>query len=160
MNNLAHPHMRPLAFIILLGSLGGIAVCYVNPLNNTMMRLVFIGSILSAWICSILLIWNQKKFRYATVIAPILLLGIATLLTARPTNQENLEATYLIKLKQYIGTIFPEPRMNKPNVLFVCGKNQWRSHTAESIYKNAPRIKVRSAGAGSKSKHRISPNDL
>lgn len=32
------------------------------------------------------------------------------------------------------------------NLLFVCSKNQWRSPTAESIYKNYSGINVKSAG--------------
>ena len=32
------------------------------------------------------------------------------------------------------------------NILFVCSKNQWRSPTAEEIYKNSPVYHVRSAG--------------
>lgn len=32
------------------------------------------------------------------------------------------------------------------NVLFVCSRNQWRSPTAEAIYKNTPGLNVRSAG--------------
>ena len=34
----------------------------------------------------------------------------------------------------------------KPHVLFVCGRNQWRSPTAARIYANDQRIEVRSAG--------------
>src|ERR1700758_39843 len=32
------------------------------------------------------------------------------------------------------------------NILFVCSRNQWRSPTAEEIYKNYSGIHVRSAG--------------
>jgi predicted protein tyrosine phosphatase len=32
------------------------------------------------------------------------------------------------------------------NLLFVCSRNQWRSPTAESIYKNYSEINVKSAG--------------
>lgn len=32
------------------------------------------------------------------------------------------------------------------NVLFVCSRNQWRSPTAEAIYKNDPDIHTKSAG--------------
>ena len=32
------------------------------------------------------------------------------------------------------------------NILFVCSKNQWRSPTAETIFKNRSAISVRSAG--------------
>lgn len=48
----------------------------------------------------------------------------------------------------------------KPKILFVCGKNQWRSPTAENIYRNDNRILVRSAGVSPKSKHKISLKDI
>ena len=32
------------------------------------------------------------------------------------------------------------------NLLFVCSRNQWRSPTAEAIYKDLPYLNVRSAG--------------
>lgn len=35
---------------------------------------------------------------------------------------------------------------NRINVLFVCSRNKWRSRTAETIYKNDPKINVKSAG--------------
>ena len=35
--------------------------------------------------------------------------------------------------------------------LFVCAKNQWRSPTAANIYRNDPRLDVRSAGLSIKS---------
>lgn len=48
----------------------------------------------------------------------------------------------------------------KTNILFVCGKNQWRSPTAERIYKDDKRLEVRSAGMSEKSKHTISSADI
>lgn len=51
-------------------------------------------------------------------------------------------------------------RHSKPHILFVCGKNQWRSPTAERIYRNDQRIEVRSAGVSGKSKHPISNADI
>ena len=48
----------------------------------------------------------------------------------------------------------------KPHVLFVCGKNKWRSPTAERIYKHDQRIDVRSAGMSEKSRHTISRDDV
>jgi predicted protein tyrosine phosphatase len=49
---------------------------------------------------------------------------------------------------------------DKPHILFVCGRNQWRSPTAERIYRDDPRIRVRSAGVSGKSQHQISDDDL
>ena|SRR6185436_5604532 len=48
----------------------------------------------------------------------------------------------------------------RPKILFVCGRNQWRSPTAENIYKNDARINVRSAGMSNKSSHQISNSDI
>ncbi len=48
----------------------------------------------------------------------------------------------------------------KPHILFVCGRNQWRSPTAERIYRNDARIAVRSAGVSEQSPHRISTADI
>jgi len=49
---------------------------------------------------------------------------------------------------------------SKPHILFVCGRNKWRSPTAVRIYKNDQRIEVRSAGISTKSKHQISTADV
>ncbi len=50
--------------------------------------------------------------------------------------------------------------VKKPNVLFVCGRNQWRSPTAATIYKNDPRIQVRAAGISDKSRIRLNQKQL
>ena len=46
------------------------------------------------------------------------------------------------------------------NVLFVCSKNQWRSPTAEQIYRRHPEISVRSAGTASAAGRQIKADDL
>ena len=50
--------------------------------------------------------------------------------------------------------------MSRPQILFVCGRNKWRSPTAERLYRNDRRIQVRSAGISSKSPHQISTADI
>ena len=50
--------------------------------------------------------------------------------------------------------------MNKPHILFVCGRHQWRSPTAEAIYRRDPRVQIRSAGVSSKSRHQVKDKDL
>ena len=46
------------------------------------------------------------------------------------------------------------------NVLFVCSRNQWRSPTAEQMFKKHPVIVARSAGTSPKARHRISIDDV
>ncbi len=46
------------------------------------------------------------------------------------------------------------------NILFVCSKNQWRSPTAETIYRKHPGLSVRSAGTSPSARHQLSADDL
>ncbi len=49
---------------------------------------------------------------------------------------------------------------HKPNLLFVCARNKWRSPTAERVYKSDRRVSVRSAGLKDKSAHKLSERDI
>ena len=46
------------------------------------------------------------------------------------------------------------------NLLFVCSRNQWRSPTAEKIYKSKPMINVRSAGTSPSARRCLSSADI
>lgn len=46
------------------------------------------------------------------------------------------------------------------NVLFICSRNQWRSPTAEQIWRNHPELNVRSAGTSSNARKKVSGNDV
>jgi predicted protein tyrosine phosphatase len=42
------------------------------------------------------------------------------------------------------------------NLLFICSKNQWRSPTAELLFKNHPLHQARSAGTSDKARIKVS----
>ncbi len=46
------------------------------------------------------------------------------------------------------------------NILFVCSRNQWRSPTAEAIYRNTNGLNVRSAGTASSARRKITEKDI
>ncbi len=50
--------------------------------------------------------------------------------------------------------------MNTLNLLFVCGKNQWRSPTGEAIYRDDQRFEARSAGLSKTAKRRLTLKNL
>ncbi|MCF3651514.1 low molecular weight protein tyrosine phosphatase family protein [Synoicihabitans lomoniglobus] len=50
--------------------------------------------------------------------------------------------------------------MEPLHLLFICSKNQWRSTTAEKIYREHPQIKTRSAGTSAKARHTVSTADI
>ena|SRR5476651_1708046 len=43
-----------------------------------------------------------------------------------------------------------------PNLLFICSKNQWRSPTAELLFKSHPIHSARSAGTSDKARIKVS----
>ncbi len=46
--------------------------------------------------------------------------------------------------------------MTKENLLFVCSRNQWRSPTAELLFRNHPSYNARSAGTSEKARVKLS----
>ena len=44
--------------------------------------------------------------------------------------------------------------------LFVCSRNQWRSPTAEQLWRKHPKVQVRSGGTSPSARHSISENDI
>lgn len=46
------------------------------------------------------------------------------------------------------------------NLLFVCSRNQWRSPTAEAIWRRRPGFSVRSAGTSPNARRHIGPADI
>ncbi|HEY1127841.1 MAG TPA: phosphotyrosine protein phosphatase [Roseateles sp.] len=46
------------------------------------------------------------------------------------------------------------------NVLFICSRNQWRSPTAEQVFRRHPALNVRSAGTSASARRRVGAADL
>ncbi len=46
------------------------------------------------------------------------------------------------------------------NVLFVCSRNQWRSPTAEQVWRRHPRVNARSAGTSASARRVVGADDL
>ncbi len=46
------------------------------------------------------------------------------------------------------------------NVLFICSRNQWRSPTAEQLWRRHPLISTRSAGTSPNARHPVSIDDI
>ncbi|MCG8668038.1 MAG: phosphotyrosine protein phosphatase [Pseudomonadales bacterium] len=46
------------------------------------------------------------------------------------------------------------------NLLFICSRNQWRSPTAEAVWRKRPGFSCRSAGTSPRARKTISPADI
>ena len=63
-------------------------------------------------------------------------------------------------LNQVLDEEIPISKVERKNILFVCSRNQWRSPTAETVWKNSQKINVRSAGTSPKARKTISVSDI
>ena len=48
----------------------------------------------------------------------------------------------------------------KLNLLFICSRNQWRSPTAEQLWRKHPKVSARSAGTSPNARHTVSVDDI
>ena len=46
------------------------------------------------------------------------------------------------------------------HVLFICSRNQWRSPTAEKVWRSHPALSVRSAGTSPSARRHVSSDDI
>lgn len=49
---------------------------------------------------------------------------------------------------------------DRQNILFVCSRNQWRSPTAEQVWRRHPLLNVRSGGTSPSARHTVSDSDI
>ena len=49
---------------------------------------------------------------------------------------------------------------NLVNLLFICSRNQWRSPTAEQVWRKSPGYQAKSAGTSPKAKRTVSSADI
>ena len=54
----------------------------------------------------------------------------------------------------------PQSLVPRINTLFVCSRNQWRSPTAERVFRDDPRLSVRSCGLSARSPRQLRDDDL
>jgi predicted protein tyrosine phosphatase len=50
--------------------------------------------------------------------------------------------------------------LKKQNVSFICSRNQWRSPTAEQLWRKHPSFNVRSAGTSQSAKKTVSQSEI
>ncbi len=55
---------------------------------------------------------------------------------------------------------YEPPAGRRLNLLFVCSRNQWRSPTAEQIWRKRPGVQARSGGTSPSARHTVSVDDV
>ena len=50
--------------------------------------------------------------------------------------------------------------LERRNLLFICSRNQWRSPTAEALWRRDPHVNVRSAGTSPRARRTVNASDI
>lgn len=72
----------------------------------------------------------------------------------------NSKDTFSIQSRWFSqGGYFP-PFLIFMNALFICSRNQWRSPTAETVFRRYPNVQTRSAGTSPNARYTVSIDDI
>lgn len=63
-------------------------------------------------------------------------------------------------IRQKLDVEIPLKELELRNILFICSRNQWRSPTAEQVWKKHPELNVRSAGTSPRAKRTVNAKDI
>ncbi len=63
-------------------------------------------------------------------------------------------------VRQTLDNEEPMEEQSVKNLLFICSRNQWRSPTAEAIWRKHPDFNARSAGTSPRAKKIVGPSDI
>lgn len=93
---------RRLLFLILAAGFAGLVVSFVNPVNNTQLRLVNLLSLTAVYFSVVLLLTGRLRNRMFCLSAPVLVLAILFLGPGESTQE--VYEDYLLELRSFEGT--------------------------------------------------------
>ena len=78
----------------------------------------------------------------------------------KPNGLINLNNTFRLHRDDFHKADICPPFLISMNALFICSRNQWRSPTAEAVFRRYPNVQTRSAGTSPNARHTVSINDI
>lgn len=94
---------KRLTLICTLGAAVGIFVVPLNPVNNLIFRLAFLGCVIGAWIGLTILLWNQSGIRIGILLLPVIV-TIPFILPSDPIDTDELRRDYVQRMAGFEGT--------------------------------------------------------
>ena len=78
----------------------------------------------------------------------------------KPNGLINLNNTFRLHRDDFHEADICPPFLISMNALFICSRNQWRSPTAELVFRRYPNVQTRSAGTSPNARHTVSAADI
>lgn len=86
-----------------MGAAAGIFVIPLNPVHSKLLNLVFLGCFVGAWMGCAILLWKRRRWRFVTLIFP-LLLGTPFILPGGKIDAGELRHDYVKRMNEFQGT--------------------------------------------------------
>ncbi len=80
--------------------------------------------------------------------------------SAKLARAKQLGLEYPVRTEAQLAVEANQDLNERLNVLFVCSRNQWRSPTAENVWRKHPALSVRSAGTSPNARRQVTEDDL
>lgn len=94
---------RRLVLICALGSLAGIFLIPLNPVNSKLLKIAFLGCVSGAWLGLVILGWPKKPVRWFAFLLPILV-AIPFSLPGGEIDSDELRKDYLRRMAEFEDT--------------------------------------------------------
>ncbi len=89
--------------ICALGALVGIFVILLNPVNNKILNLAFLGCLVITWVGLTILTWDRKMMRVLALMLPVLA-AIPFILPGGKIDEDELRQSYVRRMDRFEGT--------------------------------------------------------
>ena len=89
--------------IVMLGTLAGLVVISMNPVNSKIHQLAFLGCLAAVWVGFTVLVWKQKVVRICSLVVPLFLV-IPFALPSGEIDADELREDYVKRMNEFEGT--------------------------------------------------------
>jgi uncharacterized membrane protein YfcA len=94
---------RRFILICTLGAFAGIFAIPMHPVNSKILKIVFLGCMIGAWVGMMILTWNRKPFRVG-ILALSLLVVFPFILPSAKIDKDELRQNYVRRMGEFEGT--------------------------------------------------------
>lgn len=99
------PAIRRLIIIVTVGSMIAMVVSFLNPVNSTLCRIMFLAAAVGTWLGATVVSWDREWCRVFLIVLAVLC-ALPFLLPGRSINQEELRISYVKRMTELEKTTY------------------------------------------------------
>ena len=98
--------VRRLSGLMLAGCLGCLLLTLLVPVNNTLLRMAYLGSFVGIQLSLLALLWRRQAIRWSLLIMPPVFVTFVLALPGHPVDTQTLRQDYMSRLEGFRATTY------------------------------------------------------